>query len=104
MAGGIRSSTRKYLKETRRPVYSAALILPFFLIYHAGTFFFRSTYINGADALIICTEWTKFREPDFERIKSLMKNPVVFDGRNLYKPEKLERLGFTYFYIGQKVD
>ena len=60
--------------------------------------------VGGADALIICTEWTKFREPDFERIKSLMKNPVVFDGRNLYKPEKLERLGFTYFYIGQKVD
>ena len=60
--------------------------------------------VGGADALIICTEWTKFREPDFERIKSSMKNPVVFDGRNLYKPEKLERLGFTYFYIGQKVD
>ncbi len=53
MAGGIRSSVRKYLKETRRPVYSMALVLPFFLIYHIGSLFLRSTYINGADALII---------------------------------------------------
>ncbi len=44
---------RGYLKETRRPAYSAALLLPFFLIYHIGTFFLRTTYINGADALII---------------------------------------------------
>ncbi len=46
-------SLGKYLKETRRPVYSAALILPFFLIYHAGTAILHTTYINGADALII---------------------------------------------------
>lgn len=44
---------RTYLNETRKPVYSAALILPFFVIYHAGTLVFRTTYINGADALII---------------------------------------------------
>jgi membrane protease YdiL (CAAX protease family) len=44
---------RGYLKETRRPVYSAAIILPFLCIYHAGTFFLKTTYINGADALII---------------------------------------------------
>ncbi len=44
---------RGYLKETRRPVYSAALLLPFFLVYHIGTFFLHTTYINGADALII---------------------------------------------------
>ena len=60
--------------------------------------------LNGADALIICTEWAKFREPDFERIKSLLKAPVIFDGRNLYKAGKLAKLGFHYFYIGQKVD
>jgi membrane protease YdiL (CAAX protease family) len=53
MANGLRSGLEKYLKETRRPIYSAALVLPFFLIYHTGTFFFRSTYINGADALIV---------------------------------------------------
>jgi UDPglucose 6-dehydrogenase len=64
-----------------------------------------STYeaLKGADALIICTEWTKFREPDFERMHGLMKTPVIFDGRNLYNPAKLANLGFTYFHIGQKV-
>ncbi len=65
-----------------------------------------STYeaLKGADALIICTEWSKFREPDFERMQSLMKAPVIFDGRNLYNPLKLANLGFKYFYIGQKVE
>jgi membrane protease YdiL (CAAX protease family) len=52
MANGMKSSFRKYLKETRRPIYSAALVLPFFLIYHIGSLFLQSTYINGADALI----------------------------------------------------
>ena len=66
----------------------------------------ESTYdaLNGADALIICTEWTKFREPDFERMQATMKEPVIFDGRNLYNPEKLARLGFKYFRVGQKID
>lgn len=53
MAGSVSAWVRKYLKETRRPIYSAALVLPFFIIYHVGTLFFGSTYINGADALII---------------------------------------------------
>jgi membrane protease YdiL (CAAX protease family) len=53
-SGGMKSSTiRRYWKETKRPIYSAALVLPFFLIYHSGTFLLRTTYINGADALII---------------------------------------------------
>jgi UDPglucose 6-dehydrogenase len=60
--------------------------------------------LDGADALIICTEWAKFREPDFERIKSRLKAPVIFDGRNLYNADKLAKLGFQYFYIGQQVD
>jgi UDPglucose 6-dehydrogenase len=59
--------------------------------------------LKDADALIICTEWTKFREPNFERMQSLMKTPVIFDGRNLYNPAKLANLGFTYFHVGQKV-
>jgi len=68
--------------------------------------FAGSTYeaLEGADALIICTEWAKFREPDFERIKSLLKAPVIFDGRNLYQTDKMARLGFQYYYIGQKLD
>ncbi|MDD2901069.1 MAG: UDP-glucose/GDP-mannose dehydrogenase family protein [Syntrophales bacterium] len=70
-----------------------------------GISFVKTSYeaVEGADALIICTEWSKFREPDFDRMRSLMKKPVIFDGRNLYNPEKLEKAGFAYFYIGQKV-
>jgi UDPglucose 6-dehydrogenase len=59
--------------------------------------------LKGADALAINTEWTSFREPDFERMKSLMKQPVIFDGRNLYKPSKMAQLGFQYFYVGKKI-
>jgi UDPglucose 6-dehydrogenase len=58
--------------------------------------------LEGADALIIHTEWTIFREPDFDRMKSLLKQPVIFDGRNLYNPAKMAKLGFQYFYVGQK--
>jgi UDPglucose 6-dehydrogenase len=60
--------------------------------------------LEGAEALIISTEWTSFREPDFERMKSLMAQPVIFDGRNLYKPSKITQLGFQYFYVGQKIE
>ncbi len=60
--------------------------------------------LAGADALIICTEWARFREPDFDRLKTQLKAPVIFDGRNLYNPDKLAKLGVQYFYIGQKVE
>lgn len=53
VGGTVQASLRKYLRETRRPIYSAALVLPFFIIYHLGSIFLESTYINGADALII---------------------------------------------------
>jgi UDPglucose 6-dehydrogenase len=71
---------------------------------HKAVSFTKTGYeaVEGADALVICTEWTKFREPDFEKMRSLMKSPVIFDGRNLYNPEKLAKLGFEYFYVGQK--
>jgi UDPglucose 6-dehydrogenase len=57
--------------------------------------------LKDADALLIMTEWADFREPDFSRMHDLLNNPVIFDGRNLYTPEKMERLGFTYFSIGR---
>ncbi len=61
--------------------------------------------IKDADALIISTEWNVFRTPDFKKIKKLLKNPVIFDGRNLYKPERMKELGFNYVSIGrQKVE
>lgn len=57
--------------------------------------------IKGADALAILTEWNEFRSPDFVQLKKELSRPVVFDGRNLYSPESMERLGFTYFCIGK---
>ena len=57
--------------------------------------------LEGADALAIVTEWNEFRNPDFARIKSLLKAPVLFDGRNIYDPPKMRELGFTYWAIGR---
>src|SRR5204863_1341985 len=57
--------------------------------------------LSGADALAIVTEWNEFREPDFGKMRSLMRTPVVFDGRNIYSPEHMRALGFTYFSIGR---
>ncbi len=58
--------------------------------------------LDGADALIIATEWSLFRTPDFEEIKKHMKKPVIFDGRNLYGTDQMKELGFTYYSIGRK--
>jgi UDPglucose 6-dehydrogenase len=57
--------------------------------------------LAGADALGIVTEWNEFREPDFKKMRHLLKSPVVFDGRNIYAPEQMRALGFTYFSIGR---
>ncbi len=54
-----------------------------------------------ADALAVVTEWNEFREPDFGKMRSLMKTPVVFDGRNIYSPGQMRALGFTYFSMGR---
>jgi len=56
---------------------------------------------EGIDALVICTEWREFRSPDFERMRSIMASPVIFDGRNLYDPDLLRDAGFTYFSVGR---
>ncbi len=57
--------------------------------------------LAGADALVLVTEWKPFRHPDFARIKQLMRQPVVFDGRNQYEPQQLRELGFEYKGIGR---
>ena len=57
--------------------------------------------VKGADALVICTEWRQFRAPDFDRLKELLKEPVIFDGRNMYEPERMKLKGFTYYAIGR---
>ena len=53
-----------------------------------------------ADALIIHTEWNEYRQPDFQRMKEIMNSPVIFDGRNLYNPRTMKRMGFMYFGVG----
>ncbi|MEW6237787.1 MAG: UDP-glucose/GDP-mannose dehydrogenase family protein [Candidatus Omnitrophota bacterium] len=57
--------------------------------------------LEGADALFIVTEWDEFRRPDWEKMKSLMRQPIIFDGRNIYTPSKLRAMGFTYYGIGR---
>ncbi len=57
--------------------------------------------LDNADALVIATEWKEFRSPDFEAIKQTLKNPVIFDGRNLYDPKFVRSLGIEYFAIGR---
>jgi UDPglucose 6-dehydrogenase len=58
--------------------------------------------LSGADALIILTEWNEFRHPNFQRIRSMLKQPVIFDGRNLYEPDLIKALEFKYYSIGRR--
>jgi UDPglucose 6-dehydrogenase len=60
--------------------------------------------LEGADAMCVLTEWNQFRHPDFGQIKKLLRTPTIFDGRNLYHPETLAGLGFTYYSIGRPAE
>jgi UDPglucose 6-dehydrogenase len=57
--------------------------------------------VKGADALVLVTEWHEFRRPSFDRLKSLLKQPVIFDGRNIWNPAELRGAGFTYYGMGR---
>jgi UDPglucose 6-dehydrogenase len=59
--------------------------------------------LEGADALLIATEWSVFRNPDFDKIDTILKNKIVFDGRNLYDLQKMIDLGYYYNSIGRKL-
>ena len=68
----------------------------------------RTTYaenmmeaVDGADALLLVTEWRQFRQPDFKELKMRLKSPIIFDGRNQYNPSKLVEIGFEYYCIGR---
>lgn len=61
----------------------------------------KEAALEKADALIICTEWKIFRAPNFELVKTALTNPVIFDGRNLYDPERMAELGFDYYAVGR---
>jgi UDPglucose 6-dehydrogenase len=73
-------------------------------LYGDGVRFVDNMYdaVDGADALVLVTEWHEFRRPDFERIKKMLKQPVVFDGRNVWDADELRELGFTYYGIGRR--
>jgi UDPglucose 6-dehydrogenase len=57
--------------------------------------------LADAEALFVVTEWNEFREPDFQKMKQLMAQPVIFDGRNIYDPAHVREMGFTYHSIGR---
>jgi len=61
----------------------------------------KEAALKGASALVICTEWQQFRAPDFDVIKAQLVQPIIFDGRNLFEPRRLEARGFTYYAIGR---
>jgi len=58
--------------------------------------------LRGADALAVVTEWSEFRNPNFQKIKKLLKKPLIFDGRNIYNQAELRKMGFTYYSIGRR--
>jgi len=72
-------------------------------VFKKGVYFAANGYeaLEGADALIILTEWDEFREPDFEKMKQLMKQHIIIDGRNIYEPEEIQNLGFKYKGVGR---
>ena len=72
-------------------------------IFKKGVYFAANGYdaVEGADALIILTEWDEFREPDFEKMRKLMKQRIIIDGRNIYEPEEIQKLGFKYKGVGR---
>jgi UDPglucose 6-dehydrogenase len=74
----------------------------FYLKGQSNLEYFSSKYsaLDGADAMLLVTEWKEFRSPDFDEIKQRLKNPVIFDGRNQYNSEKLREMGFEYHQVG----
>ncbi|MEZ4683566.1 MAG: UDP-glucose/GDP-mannose dehydrogenase family protein [Caldilineaceae bacterium] len=56
---------------------------------------------DGADALLVCTEWNEFKQLDLRRVKTLMKQPVIVDGRNIYEPRVMHEMGFNYRAVGR---
>jgi len=70
---------------------------------HQGLLYVHDPYdaVNGADALAVLTEWDVYKQPDFERVKKLLREPVIVDGRNLYSLHEMRRKGFDYYSIGR---
>ncbi len=73
-------------------------------LYGDRVYYARDPYdaVAGADALVIVTEWLVYRNPDFARVKAHLTRPLILDGRNLYDPERMTRMGFEYHGIGRR--
>jgi len=71
---------------------------------HAALSYYDTNYeaLKGADALIVCTEWSSFQQPNFDRMKELMQAPIIFDGRNIFSPTEMKEKGFVYYSIGRQ--
>jgi len=69
-----------------------------------GVLLYKDAYtaLEGCDGLLILTDWPEFRSPDFVRVKDKLKQPVIFDGRNLYEPDQMRKLGFEYSSVGRR--
>ena len=72
---------------------------------HQGLIYVHDPYdaVNGADVLVVATEWDIYKQPDLDRVKRLLKAPEVVDGRNLYSLSEMRRKGFDYYSIGRPV-
>jgi UDPglucose 6-dehydrogenase len=84
-------------------VHDPAALAQARVIFGERAYYYEHQYdaLEGADALVIVTEWLQFRNPDFVRMKRLLRQPLIVDGRNLYDPAKMKALGFTYDCIGR---
>jgi len=77
---------------------NARKILPTLVEYAASPY----AAAEGADAVALVTEWNEFKFLNLERLRSVMRSPIIFDGRNLWEPERMRRLGFAYHSIGRR--
>ena len=85
----VQASDPEAIQETKR-------IFGDQINYHVN----RYDCLNDADALVVVTEWAEFQNPDFDKMKKLLKDPVIFDGRNIYITSHIWNRGFTYYPIG----
>ncbi len=99
------SIIKKLLELGGRVVAYDPVAMPNAKIYFQDTILYGEdeySVLKNSDALVIVTEWNEFRNPDFDLVKENLKQPVIFDGRNIFEPEKMKELNFTYYSIGRK--
>ncbi|MDT8447117.1 MAG: UDP binding domain-containing protein, partial [bacterium] len=91
------------MEEAERILFKSPEVYPQFADIGDRVALTKTNYeaLEGADALVIITEWAEFRRPDLDLVKKALKLPLVFDGRNIYDPRKMTERGFEYYSIGR---